>query len=167
MSTPYLCELRIFSFNFAPRGWAQCNGQVMAISQNQALFSLLGTTYGGNGTTNFGLPNLQGKTPIFYGNGFVQGQQGGETAHTLLLSEIPIHSHSLVASSNSQNANTPANNFLASNTGNIPYSNTAQSGVMGTAALANTGGSQAHENMPPYLVVNICIALQGIFPSRN
>lgn len=167
MATPYLSELRIFSFNFAPKGWALCNGQTLSIQQNTALFSLLGTTYGGNGTTNFLLPNLQGQVPMHYGNGFPQGQAAGEANHTLTVNEMPAHTHSLLASSNGPTVNTPANNFFASNTGSLPYSAATANESMAATAIGNAGGAQPHNNMSPYLVLNICIALQGIFPSRN
>lgn len=165
MSTPYLAEIRIVSFNYPPKGWAFCNGQLMAINQNQALFSLLGTTYGGNGTTNFALPNLQGRVPIHVGNGFLQGQAAGETAHTLITSEMPIHTHSAIGSSNVADQGSPQGNYLALESSNA-YSNSADS-AMASQALSLIGGSQPHDNMPPYLVLNFCIALQGIFPSRN
>lgn len=164
MATPYLAEIRIFSFGFAPKGWAQCNGQLLPINQNQALFSLLGTTYGGNGQTNFALPNLQGRVPLHFGNGLVQGQTGGESAHTLIISEIPAHTHIAVGSSTPANLGDPTNNLWA--TGNAAYNPTANTS-MNPAGILNAGGSQPHENMSPYLTVNICIALQGIFPSRN
>ena len=166
MATPYLSELRIFSFNFPPKGWALCNGQLLAINQNQALFSLLGTAYGGNGQTTFGLPNLQGRVPLHVGQGYVQGQTAGETSHTLINSEMPAHTHFVMGSSAAPNTALPANNFFAANTGYAPYSNTINQ-TMAPTAISQVGGSQPHENMSPYLTLNICIALQGIFPSRN
>lgn len=164
--TPYLSELKIFSFNFAPRGWTLCNGQLLPINQNQALFALLGTTFGGNGQTTFGLPNLQGRVPMHMGNGFTIGEVGGETAHTVNISELPAHNHLIRASGNSPNANIITNNFFASNTGFSPYANTANE-AMDPSTVSQIGGSQPHENMSPYLVLNIGIALQGIFPSHN
>lgn len=166
MAEPYLSEIRIFSFNFAPRNWAQCNGQLMPINQNQALFALLGTAYGGNGQTTFALPNLQGRAAMHIGNNLQQGQIGGEASHTLSITEMPSHNHNAVASSNGPNASTPMNNFWASNTGFNPYSATIN-GTMNNAAISNTGLGQGHSNMAPYLTLNFCIALQGIFPSRN
>ena len=164
MSEPFLAEIRMLSFAFAPRGWAHCNGQLLPINQNQALFSLLGTTYGGNGQTTFALPELRGKTPISFGNGHTQGERAGEEAHTLTISELPAHTHFVRASDGPANAPTPANNFSAQNAGAYSLNpNTS----MAPAAVTNVGGSQAHPNMGPYLVISFCIALQGIFPSRN
>jgi len=165
MGTPYLSEIRIVSFNFAPKGWALCNGQTLPINQNQALFSLMGTTYGGDGITNFKLPNLQASTPIHFGGGFTQGQIGGEANHTLIASEMPQHAHPPVASSNAANLGSPQGNFFAN--GNQPAFDTVPTGPMNAAAVSSSGGSQPHNNMPPYLVLNFVIALQGIFPSRS
>ncbi len=165
MSTPFLGEIKIVSFNFPPKGWAFCNGQLLPINQNQALFSLLGTTYGGDGQTNFALPNLQGRVPFHIGNGFTQGQRGGEETHTLIQSELPAHTHFPVGSSNTANAVSPANNVWASLSSG-GYSSTPNT-TLNPASITNTGGSQPHNNMSPYLVLNFCIALQGIFPSRN
>jgi microcystin-dependent protein len=164
MANPYLAEIRIFSFNFAPKGWAQCNGQLLPINQNAAIFSLLGTTYGGNGTTNFQLPNLQGQFPFHLGNGLVQGQVGGELNHTLTVPEMPAHTHQASASSTPANQGVPTGNLWAA--GNAAYTPTANT-AMSPASIANAGGSQPHVNTPPYLVLNICIALTGIFPSRS
>ena len=165
MGTPYLSEIRMVSFNFPPKGWAFCNGQLLSIQQNQALFSLLGTTYGGNGVQTFALPNLQGSAPMHRGNGFVQGEAGGEVNHTLIASEMPTHTHqakgvSTVASSTSPSGAAWANSAAA------PYSAGGNTS-MAPNCVANQGGGQAHNNMPPYLIVNFVIALQGIFPSRN
>lgn len=166
MSEPYLSELKIFSFSFAPRGWAQCNGQLLPINQNQALFSLLGTTYGGDGRVNFALPNLRGRTPMCEGGGFTLGQTGGETAHTINMNEMPAHNHFAQGSSNVPDNPSPANTFWPSNSGLTLYGPNHDK-AMAPDALTNFGGSQAHNNMSPYLVLNICIALVGIFPSRN
>ena len=158
--------MRIFSFGFAPKNWAACNGQLLSIAQNQALFSLLGTTYGGNGQTTFGLPDLRGAVPFHVGGGLSQGQRGGTSAHTLVISEMPAHNHNAVASTNGPTINSPANASWASNTGFTPYGPTADSTML-PGVIANSGGSQPHYNMAPYLVLNICIALSGVFPSRN
>ena len=167
MSTqPFLAQVHIFSFNFAPRGWAMCNGQFLPINQNQALFSLLGTTYGGNGQTTFALPNLQGRVPTYAGQGLVLGQAGGEAAHTLTINELPTHTHQAIASSNGPTVTAPTGAFWASNTGFAPYA-ASTNATMSPNSLGNTGGSQPHNNMSPYLGLNFCIALQGIFPSRN
>ena len=165
MASPFLSEIRIFSFNFPPKGWALCNGQLLPINQNQALFSLLGTTYGGNGTTNFALPNLQGKMPIHEGNGFTLGQTGGEQAHTLTPSEMPQHTHQATAGSNAADQGVATNNYWAN--GGQPAYATSVNGQMAASAVSTVGGNQAHDNMPPYLVLNFCIALVGIFPSQT
>ncbi len=166
MAEPFLGEIKIVSFNFPPKGWAFCDGQLLPINQNQALFSILGTTYGGNGIQTFALPNLQGRVPVHIGNGVALGESAGETAHTLTIPETPAHSHVPVASSNTPNATSPASNTWASNTGFSPYATTPNE-AMSSRAINPTGGSQPHENMPPYLVLNFVIALQGIFPSQN
>ena len=166
MAEPFLSEIRIFSFNFAPRGWATCDGQLLPINQNQALFSLLGTTYGGDGRTTFALPNLQSRTPIHVGSGHTLGERGGEEAHTLSTSEIPAHVHSLAASSTSAGGNaSPSGRFLGG--GNNVYHAESNLTPLASGSIANAGGSQAHLNMQPFLTLNFCIALQGIFPSRN
>jgi len=165
MGTPYLSEIKIVSFNFAPKGWAFCNGQILPINQNTALFSLLGTTYGGNGQTNFALPNLQGRTPYHAGNGFVLGAIGGEQAHTLNISELPAHVHVPVGSKADPTAAAGAGNVWARNNA-APYA--ANPNVaMHAQSLLQTGGSQPHNNLAPYLVLNFVIALQGVFPSQN
>jgi microcystin-dependent protein len=164
MGSPYLAEIRIFTFNFAPKGWAMCNGQLMQISQNQALFSLLGTTYGGDGRTTFALPNLQGRMPRHVGQGFILGEQGGEVNHTLITSELPAHTHQAVGSSTPANLGDPTGNLWAA--GNAAYSPSSNT-TMNPACLTSIGGGQPHPNMSPYLVLIVCIALQGIFPSQN
>jgi microcystin-dependent protein len=168
MSTPFLGEVKIVAFNFAPQGWAKCNGQLLPINQNQALFSLLGTMYGGNGQTNFALPNLQGRTPVHVGNGHLQGESAGAEAHTLTLPEIPTHSHVLNASANAATAGAPsATRVLAQSVGAQLYGAAAGLVAANPASISNVGGSQPHENRQPFLVLNFCIALIGVFPSRN
>ena len=166
MAEPFLAEIRIMSFGFAPKGWALCNGQLLPINQNQALFSLLGTTFGGDGRVNFALPNLQGQTPIHVGNGHTLGERGGELAHTLSIAEIPTHTHVLNASSTAGNQNYPSGTVLARASNDI-YGPSANLVSMNLQTIANTGGSQPHLNMQPFLVLTFCIALQGIFPSQN
>ena len=165
MSEPYLGEIKIFSFNFAPKGWALCNGQLLPINQNQALFSILGTTYGGDGRVNFGLPNLQGRTPLHTGAGFTLGETGGEEAHTLIPSELPAHTHVPVASSNPADQPGPGSTFWA-NGGPNAYATTANA-AMAPNSVSTVGGSQPHPNMSPFSVLNFCIALQGILQSQN
>lgn len=169
MATPYLGEIRIMSFNFAPRGWALCNGQFLPINQNQAMFSLLGTMYGGNGQTTFALPNLRGKTPIHFGNGHTIGEQGGEEAHTVSMSELPQHTHVLQAKADAATTNVPgSSNFLAATAPNLVYSGQSQNFTsMKSGSLTSVGGNQPHLNMQPFLTLNFCIALQGVFPSTN
>jgi len=164
MSTPFLAEIKLISFNFPPRGWAFCNGQLMPINQNQALFSILGTTYGGDGMRTFGLPNLQGRVPIHVGSGIVLGEQGGETTHTLNTQEMPAHSHAPVGTTASADQAAPGVNLWAVDNyaTYVPTPNAALN-----PTIQNAGGSQPHENMPPYLVLNFVIALQGIFPSQT
>lgn len=172
MSEPFLAEVRMVGFNFAPRGWAFCDGQILPINQNQSLFSLLGTTYGGDGRTSFALPDLRGRTPIHVGQSSVGtnhslGQRSGEETHTLAANEIPQHTHTLRASSAPANSASPANNLLAMS--NLPeaYREASNLAPMAATSTSNVGASQAHENMQPWLAVHFCIALQGLFPSRN
>src|ERR1700730_4962403 len=165
MAEPFLSEIRIMSFNFPPKGWALCNGQLLPINQNQALFSLLGTTYGGDGRVNFALPNLQGNTPIHTGNGHTLGERGGEQNHTLAVTELPAHTHVLNASSTPANTNVPTGAYVASV--NNAYTAAANLVALSPASVANAGNSQAHLNVQPFLVLNFCIALLGIFPSQN
>jgi len=171
MSEPFLSEIKIMSFNFAPKGWAECNGQLLPINQNQALFSLLGTTYGGNGQTNFALPDLRGRVPFhFDGSAFQLGQRGGEEFHTLTQGEIPVHLHAIAPGNNATNVSAtqgaPTGNFWA-NSGKSVYTTSAANASMGAGTVSAVGGSQPHENRSPFLTLNFCIALQGIFPSRN
>ena len=166
MSEPFLSEIRLMSFGFAPKGWALCNGQLLPINQNQALFSLLGTTYGGNGQTTFALPNLQGRTPIHASSGHTLGESGGEQNHTLTIPELPQHTHSLQASNAQGDQRGGGNAFLA-NGGSDIYVQPQNLTAMNPGTVGNVGGSQPHTNMQPFLTLNFCIALQGIFPSRN
>lgn len=165
MSQPFLSEIKMMSFSFPPKGWAFCNGQLMPINQNQALFSLLGTTYGGNGMTTFALPNLQGKVPVHMGSGFALGQTGGEASHTLSIAEMPQHPHVFQGTTN--NADNPAvtGNLMATSANLYTAANNLT--TLDPSTVGNAGGSQAHENMQPYLAVSFCIALQGIFPTQN
>lgn len=165
MSEPFLSEIKIVSFPFPPKGWALCNGQLLPINQNQALFSLLGTTYGGDGRVNFALPNLQGRIPNHMGPGFTLGQVGGETAHTLSAAEMPQHNHTPVGC-NAGASSPAAEGNLWAKTGAKIF-NPSSNGSMTSASIVMTGGSQAHNNMSPYLVLNFIIALQGIFPSQT
>lgn len=173
MADPFVAEIRIFPFNFVPKGWAWCNGQLLPISQNTALFSLLGTTYGGNGTSNFALPDLQGRTPMHWGQGpglsnYDLGQTGGSDTVTLLDSEIPAHLHALNAANSDSYDQAPTNSQLAGAIGGIlPYGNGPASVAMADAALPGIGGSQPHNNLAPYLTCYFAIALQGVFPPRN
>jgi microcystin-dependent protein len=171
MAEPFLSEIRIMSFSFAPKGWALCDGQLLPINQNQALFSLLGTTYGGDGRVNFGLPDLRSRTPIHMGSGHTLGERGGEQAHTLSISEIPTHVHTANATSdphttNPENYQPLATNALFAVVNNL-YTAPANLTSLLPGTLANVGGSQAHLNMQPFLVLSFCIALQGIFPSQT
>jgi microcystin-dependent protein len=166
MAEPFLSEIRIMSFNFAPKGWALCNGQLLPINQNQALFSLLGTTYGGDGRVNFALPDLRGRTPIHDGGSHTLGERGGEQAHTLSIAELPEHTHAMVATNDTATFDSPVGNVLArpSISG---YAAPGALGAMKAGTIANAGGSQAHLNMQPFLTLTFAIALQGIFPSQN
>ena len=173
MADPFVAEIRIFPFNFAPRGWAFCNGQLLPLSQNTALFSLLGTTYGGDGKSTFALPNLQGNAPMHPGQGpglslHDLGEIGGSPTVTLLQSEMPFHSHSMNASADPANAQIPSSQVtLARSAGGSAYAtNTAGLLALSNQALLPAGGSLPHNNMQPYLTLNYCIALQGVFPPR-
>ena len=169
MAEPFLSEIRLMSFGFAPKGWAMCNGQLLPINQNQALFSLLGTTYGGDGRVNFGLPDFRARAPIHVGSGHTLGERGGEQAHTLSIAELPAHSHFANASATTASTNTVSTTtILAQSTASNLYAPASSNLVpMNTAALTNVGGSQAHLNMQPFLTINFSIALQGIFPSQT
>lgn len=167
MSEPFLAEIRIFSFNYAPKGWTQCQGQLMPINQNQALFSLLGTTYGGDGRVNFALPNMKGRVPIHMGNGYILGQAGGETAHTLTQSEMPQHTHQLQAINVDGNQGPAVNNYFAKAVNQLYHAPDGNLTPLNQQTVANVGGSQAHNNIMPSLGLLFGIALVGIYPSRN
>lgn len=168
MAEPFLAEIRMMSFGFAPKGWALANGQLLPINQNQALFSLLGTTFGGDGRVNFGLPNLQGRVPIHVGNGHTLGERGGEQGHTLTISEIPTHVHLEMAAATAPTSPAPDTTLVLSNAlGSNLYATPGNLQAMAPNALSNVGGSQAHLNMQPFLTLSFCIALQGIFPSQT
>jgi len=173
MADPFVAEIRIYPFNFAPRGWAFCNGQLMPLSQNTALFSLLGTTYGGDGRSTFGLPNLQGRAVVHPGQGpglslRSLGETGGSDAVTLLHSEIPAHTHALAASNEIGEDRKAVGEAMARSTGGPLYGPVPATPVaMAAEAVASLGGSQPHNNLMPYLTLNFCIALQGVFPPRS
>ncbi len=167
MSEPFLSEIKVVSFNFPPKGWAECNGQLLPINQNQALFALLGTTYGGNGQTTFGLPNLQGRVPIHTGNGHTLGEAAGSTSVTINIQQLPTHLHTLNAAGNDATVPVPGGNMLSRLAPANPYIAPTAIGTMNAASVTSVGGSQPHNNMMPYLVLNFIIALQGIFPSQN
>ena len=166
MAEPFLSEIRLMSFDFAPKGWAMCNGQQLPINQNQALFALLGTTYGGNGQTTFALPDLRGRVPIHVGDGFTLGTKAGEAAHTVTLQEMPTHPHFLNVTNNNGSAAMPTGNVLAA-ANNMYHDPSGSLTTMSPSTVGNVGGSQPHNNMQPYLSLTFCIALQGIFPSQN
>lgn len=170
MAEPFLAEIRLMSFVFPPRGWALCDGQLLPINQNQALFSLLGTTYGGNGQTNFALPDLRGRVPIHMGAGHTLGERAGEQAHTLTIAELPAHTHVLNASSTPANASPPSpqgGTILADSAPGLAYAAPSALVAMGPTNVTSVGGSQAHINMQPFLTLSFCVALQGLFPSQT
>jgi microcystin-dependent protein len=165
MAEPFLAEVRIMSFVFAPKGWALCNGQLLPINQNQALFSLLGTTFGGDGEVNFALPDLRTRTPIHVGSGHTLGERGGAQAHTLAIAELPQHTHRVNGTSATATLDLPTNNLLATTVSTNVYGGPTSLVAMHPGMVTNSGGSQAHLNMQPFLTLNFSIALQGIFPS--
>ncbi len=172
MSDPFVGAIRRFGFGFAPQGWAPCNGQLLPINQNQALFSLLGTTYGGDGRTTVALPNMQSRVPVGQGQGpglspYAEGQAGGAETVTLAPAQIPGHTHPLKASSSAADSSQPGGRALARSASHIYTAKPDASTVMNADMLGDAGGSQPHENIQPYLAVNFCIALAGIFPARN
>lgn len=165
MSEPFLAEIKLFSFGFSPRGWANCAGQLLPINQNQALFSLLGTTYGGNGTTNFALPDFRGRAPLHWGGGVTLGERGGQETVSLTAAQMPSHAHPVSASSLPPSVGAPTGSTWASG-GSAAYAASANAS-MAADTLSPSGGSQPHSNLQPHLALNFCIALQGIFPSRS
>ena len=164
MADPFVAEIRIFPFNFAPKGWAFCDGQLLPISQNTALFSLLGTMYGGNGQTTFQLPDLRGRVPIHEGSGHTLAEKGGSEAVTINSQSLPTHNHTVKVFNDNANA-TPAGNFFAA--ANNTYQPKPQNTTLAANSVTNTGGSQPHTNQQPFTVLSFCIALQGIFPSQT
>jgi microcystin-dependent protein len=165
VATPFLGEVKIMSFGFAPRGWATCDGQLLPINQNQALFALLGTMYGGNGQTTFALPDLRARTPIHMGGGFIEGQNGGERSHKLSLSEMPRHGHFAQGTTTRADSPIPGGNLLGA--ANNMYTRPGNLTTLDATSIRTVGESQPHENMQPCLTLNFCIALTGVFPSTN
>ena len=165
MSGPYVGEIRMFAGTFAPAGWAFCNGQLLSISENEVLFQLIGTTYGGDGQETFALPDLQGRLPVHVGPGFVQGQSGGQESVTLTLQQIPSHTHPVIATSDTHTAALPGANYLAA--GPDIYDPNNGTSAMASSSISVAGGSQPHDNFQPYLCVNFILSLFGIFPSQS
>ncbi len=167
MGDPFMGEIKIVPFNFPPRGWALCNGQLLPINQNQALFSLLGTMYGGNGQTNFALPDMRSRIPVHFGQGFSVGQTGGEEHHTIGVAEMPAHQHIAQGTTSNADSPIPTGNLLGAANNMYGSPNAGNLTALEPTSIASIGGSQPHENMQPYLVLNYCIALVGIFPARD
>ena len=167
MAEPFLGEIRIMSFNFPPKGWALCNGQLLPINQNQPLFALFGTTYGGDGRVNFALPTLQGQSPIHIGGGFSQGQTGGEQNHTLSSAEMPAHAHVAQGTTSNADQPIPTGNLLGAANNMYTGANAGNLTPLEPSSISALGGSQAHQNMQPYLTLSFWVALQGFFPSQN
>lgn len=169
MAEPFLGEIRIFGFDYPPKGWAFCDGAFLPINQNQPLFALLGTRFGGNGQTNFALPDLRGRAAIHAGNGFGLGTSGGEEAHTITVSELPMHTHFVSAQNVTATTPDPTNGLLAASSSAVGsvYGDASQLVAMSPLAVTSVGGSQPHLNMQPYLSLNFCMAMQGLFPSQN
>ena len=167
MAQPYVGEIRLFAGNFAPAGWMFCDGQLLPISENETLFNLIGTTYGGDGQSTFRLPDLRGRVPIHQGNGFVLAQNGGVESVTLNVNQIPVHSHSFMATSSNANDANASGNVAAQVTAGFPYLNAPPTVAMAASSISNTGGSQPHDNFQPYLCIEFIISLFGIFPSQT
>ena len=167
MSEPFLAEIKIFAFDFAPRGWAFCDGQLLPINQNQSLYSLLGTIYGGDGRTNFALPDMRGRTPIHVGGGHQQGQKSGEELHTVSVTEMPAHSHLVQGTNQHANQSDPVGKVWAAQSEGTHYGSAPSDTSLHNSSISQTGGGQSHDNMQPFTALRFGIALQGLFPPRN
>ena len=167
MSQPYVGEIRMFAGNFAPAGWMLCDGQLLPISENETLFNLIGTTYGGDGQSTFALPDLRGRVPLHQGNGSILAETGGAETITLTVSQIPAHSHPLVGTTSITNDTSPANNVVAQSNTLDPYQSTAGGSPMAAQSISSVGGSQPHDNFQPYLCINFIISLFGIYPTQT